>query len=498
VAPPSVLAAARRWRADRLTELRAWLAIPSVSADPARSADVARAARWLASWQRAHGASVQIRPTAGGRDVVLGHWAAPPGAPLVVIYGHYDVQPAGPGWSSDPFAPVVRAGVLYARGAGDDKGQLFAHLCALDAWRQAGIPPVRVLVIAEGAEEVGSPGFGAVLRRDAWRIRPMAVIISDTERDDDGAPTVTVSQRGHLAVLLEVDTGGPDVHPGRLGGAVVDPSLVLAEALLTLRDKLLPGLGIHPPDPGVKTRIRTDAAVARAAGGRATTGSCLDERITVRGTLGVTRLAAGGRGGAVPARSTARIDLRLPPQADPASVLLCARRVLDGLAPRGTTVRLRVVATAPGLVTTPDAATRWAAEEACAAGFGRPPVYVRSGGTIPAAGMMARAFGVRPLLLGFGTPGGRAHGPDEAMDLHGWAAAVDTSAALFAALARGGARRSAPSPGLHMFNSAPRHGTGWMRRRPRRDYAEGVVPASPLMGEGVRSGAPLLCIDGEE
>jgi succinyl-diaminopimelate desuccinylase len=368
---------------------------------------------------------------------VLGRWAAPPGAPLVVIYGHYDVQPAGPGWSSDPFTPVVRAGVLYARGAGDDKGQLFAHLCALDAWRQAGILPVRVLVIAEGAEEVGSPGFDAVLRQRAWRVRPKAVVISDTERDDGGAPTVTVSQRGHLVARLEVDTGGPDVHPGRLGGAVVDPGLVLAEALLKLRNELLPGRGSHPADAvGVQPRLRTDAAVARAAGGRAMTGPGLDERVTLRGALSVTWLAAGRRGGAVPARSVARIDVRLPPRADPASVLLRAHRLLDGLAPSGTTVRLRVVAGTPGLETTPDAATQRAAEQACVVGFGRPPAYVRSGGTVPAAGMLARAFGIRPLLLGFGTPGGRAHGPDEAMDLPGWAAAVDTSAALFAALAR--------------------------------------------------------------
>jgi acetylornithine deacetylase/succinyl-diaminopimelate desuccinylase-like protein len=437
VIPPAVLAAVRRWRADRLTELRSWLEIPSISADPARSGDVTRAARWLASWQRAHGASVDIRPTANGRDVVLGHWAAPPGAPLVVVYGHYDVQPAGPGWSSDPFTPVVRAGVLYARGAADDKGQLFAHLCALAAWRQAGIPPVRVLVIAEGAEEVGSPGFGVVLRELARRIRPRAVVVSDTERDDAGAPTVTVSQRGHLDARLEVDTSGPDVHPGRLGGAVVDPSLVLADALLTLRDELLPALGTHPANlPGVQLHTRPDAAVVRAAGGRAMAGPGLDQRATLRGAVSVSRLATGGRGGAVPTRSAAWIDLRLPPWADPADVVLRARRLLDELAPRGTRVRLGVVAGTQGVETTPDAPTRRAAEEACAEGFGRPPVYVRSGGTVPAVGMMARAFGIAPLLLGFGTPGGNAHGPDEAMDLPGWAAGVDTSAALLSALAR--------------------------------------------------------------
>ncbi|WP_132189229.1 MULTISPECIES: M20/M25/M40 family metallo-hydrolase [Kribbella] len=447
--PPAVLGTARRWRSDRLADLRAWLAIPSVSGDPAREADVARAARWLASWQRAHGARVEVVPTSRGRDVVLGHWAAPPGAPLVVIYGHYDVQPAGSGWSSDPFTPVVRDGVLYARGAGDDKGQLFAHLCALDAWRQAGVPPMRVLVIAEGAEEVGSPGFEAVLRRLARRVTPRAVVVSDTERDAEGAPTVTVSQRGHLVGRLEVDTGGPDVHPGRLGGAVVDPSLVLAEALLALRDGLLPQfdtnpaqyLGAHPAQykgagAAQYVEARTDAAVARAAGGRAMVGAGLDERITLRGALDVTRLATEARGGAVPARSEARIDLRLPPRADPAAVLRRVRRLLDGLAPPGTTLRLRVAATTPGVATMPDPPTRRAADEACVVGFGRTPTYVRSGGTVPAVGMMARAFGIRPLLLGFGTPDGNAHGPDEAMDLRGWAAAVDTSAAFLFTLAR--------------------------------------------------------------
>jgi succinyl-diaminopimelate desuccinylase len=166
---------------------------------------------------------------------------------------------------------------------------------------------------------VGSPGFDVVVRGIARRAQPQAVVVSDTERDGDGSPTVTVSQRGYLVAGLEVETGGPDVHPGRLGGAVVDPSLVLAEALLTLRDELLPSLGTHPAHPvGVRTRSRTDAVVARTAGGRAMTGPGLDERITRRGALSVTQLASGGLGGAVPARSAARLDLRLPPRVDPA------------------------------------------------------------------------------------------------------------------------------------------------------------------------------------
>ena len=194
-------------------------------------------------------------------------------------------------------------------------------------------------------------------------------------------------------------------------------------------------------------------------------------RVTLCAALSVTQLATDGRGGAVPARSAARIDLRLPPRADPAQVLVRVRRLLDGLAPRGTTVRLRVVARTPGLETTPDAPTRRAVEVACAAGFGRPPAYVRSGGTIPAVGIMARAFGVRPLLLGFGTPGGNAHGPDEAMDLPGWAAGVDTSAALLSTLVR------------------PVH--------PDREYRR-FQSDHHGVSQLVRSGAPPARVDGEE
>lgn len=421
---------------------------------------MARAARWLASWQRARGATVRIHPTSRGRHVVVAHWASTPAAPWVVVYGHYDVQPAGVGWTSDPFTPVVRAGVLYARGAGDDKGQLFAHLCALDAWRRTGGPPVHVLVVAEGAEEVGSPGLHPLLARLAGGERPRAVVVSDTERDEAGAPTVTVSQRGRVAAQLEVDTGGPAVHPGRLGGAVVDPTLVMAESLLRLRDELVPSLGTHPTGGvGPPLHVRADAAVARTARGRATVGSDLEARVTRGGALSVTRVGSEGPGAGVPARTTARLDLRLPPRADPRQVVARARTVLAQRAPRGTTVTLRLLASTAGVETMPDPAVRGAVEQACAVGFGTPPTYVRSGGTVPAVRMMADAFGRAPVLLGLGTPGGNAHGPDESMDLAGWAAGVDTCAALLAALASEPPRARASTPS----SSTSRH------RRGRRD-----------------------------
>ncbi|MGW6199990.1 M20/M25/M40 family metallo-hydrolase [Kribbella sp. NPDC055110] len=421
---PKVLAAAERRQARRLTELLDWLAIPSVSADPRRTADVGRAARWLASWQRARGATVDLRPTREGRDVVVARWPAPPGARQVVIYGHYDVQPAGPGWSSHPFRPVIRDGVIYARGANDDKGQLFAHLCALDAW--PGLLPAEVVVIAEGAEEVGSAGFAEVVREVSGQLRPMAVIVSDTERYDDGTPTVTISQRGQLTATLTVDTGGTAVHAGRLGGAVVDPSLVLAHALRTLRKELF----IASAPASSAAVVRTDTSVRRAARGRATVGAGLDERVTLHGSIGVTRLVAGAGGAALPSRAFAVLDLRLPPRSDPADVVRRARRLLMRCAPRGARVQLHFSSGTPALDLMPDRLVRQAVDEACVAVHGRPPAYVRSGGTIPAVGVLSRALRIRPLLLGFGPPGGNAHGPDEALDLAGWAAAVRMSATL--------------------------------------------------------------------
>ena len=216
------------------------------------------------------------------------------------------------------------------------------------------------------------------------------------------------------------------------------PPCCWPEALVLLHDELVPTLGVSliARADGVEAVTRTNAAVAQAARGRAMAGHHLDEKATRRGTLGVTELAAGGLGGMLPSRSAAWLDIRLPPGGlDPGEVLSTARRLLRRLTRQGTAIDLRAVSATPALESTPDLATRRAVEEACLTGFGRSPVYVRSGGTVPAVGMMARAFGVRPLLLGFGSPGGNAHGPDESIDLAGWAAGCETAAALLAEIA---------------------------------------------------------------
>jgi hypothetical protein len=228
VPPAPALAAARATLPDRLRELAGWVAVPSVSADPERADDVRRSGEVLAGLLRRAGAAVGTLAVPGAPPLVVGRVPGRGAAPPVLVYGHHDVVAPGPGWTGDPFRPVLRAGRLTGRGTTDDKGQLMAVVAALTAWRIAGGPPGPVWVVCEGAEEVGSPGLAAGLARLAARVRPGLVLVCDTEAAPDGVASLTISQRGHLAVSVGVSTGGPPVHPGRLGGAVADPSLVLA------------------------------------------------------------------------------------------------------------------------------------------------------------------------------------------------------------------------------------------------------------------------------
>ncbi|MEV6344857.1 M20/M25/M40 family metallo-hydrolase [Actinoplanes sp. NPDC051851] len=409
----------------RLAELTDWLSLASTG----------DSARWLGAWLAGFGARVEHLPTPGGPPVVTGRFDGRRRRPVVLVYGHYDVRPPGPGWTAPPFTPVIRNGRLYARGANDDKGQLFAHLAGLAAWRAAGGPPVTVVVIAEGAEEIGSPGFAAAAVEVRRRIGAVdAIVVSDTERATMDRPAVTVSQRGHLTLRLAVDAGGPAVHPGRFGGALVDPSLVLARVLLDLerssRGWLPPARG---PLPVPVTRVG-GAELRRRAGGRATRAGDLDRRVALLPAVTVTGLRAGDGSGGTPGRSLADVDIRLPPGVAPEAVAARVRTRLRRLVPVRVRLDAEVTAAHRGEHLVPGPALRRAVEFATAAGFGTRPAYVRSGGSIAAVSDLRRVFGVVPLLLGLGTPGGGAHGPDEHMDVRGWFAAVDTCAALLAAI----------------------------------------------------------------
>jgi len=371
------------------------------------------------------GATVRRVPAPGAPPLVVGRLPGPPGAATVLVYGHYDVVPPGPGWRTAAFAPVVSGHRLVGRGANDDKGQLMAVVAALDSWRQAGGCPNSVWVVAEGAEELGSPGLADGLARLARWVQPDLVLVCDTERAPDGVPSVTVSQRGHLDLTVGVDTGGTPVHPGRLGGAVVDPAVVLSQVIVRLTAVLAEEGRRRPPRPGpARLRERTDEQVASAAGARALARAGLHRRVTELPALSVLRLAADAGTRAVPVRAGALLDVRLPPWTDPGAALRQLRRVVRDVAPPGVRVSVSAGAAHGGHELLPAPHHLAALDRACRASFGSPVRLVRSGGSLPGAALLAAAFSSTPVLLGLGTPGGHAHGPDEFLDLAGWSDGV--------------------------------------------------------------------------
>ncbi|GAA1768003.1 dipeptidase [Nocardioides hankookensis] len=445
----AVRAAAARSAPTALVELEAWLRIPSVSGDPAHTDDVDRAALWVARRLGAGGATVRRLHAAAGPVVVArtpGH-----GAGTTVVYGHLDVKPPGPGWTTSPFHPTRRGHRLQARGASDDKGQLMSHLVALAAWTRAGGPPGDVVTVVDGAEEVGSPGLAAVLARERRGLLAGPVsgaVVVDTRAAGPGRPTVTVSQRGAVGLRLVVDVGGRPVHAGRLGGAVVDPSLVLAH-LLSRAGRVLatvpqPG-GARPPEP-------TTAAIRAAAMGRAVHADDPVGRATRRGLLSVTRLRAGAAAGAVPTLAEALVDVRLPPGVAPAAVLERLERALRRELPPGVRLRFEPGRGEAGLVISPSQPVRAAVDAACRAAYGVPATSSASGGSIGAVGVLRQVLGQDPVLLGLAPADDGAHGPDEYLDLREWPAQVDTHVVLLDRVSAVGTPRS--GHGRRPFSSA--------------------------------------------
>lgn len=407
--------------------LEAWLAIPSVSGSAANRGDVVAAAQFVTHRLRGFASEVDLVPTPHGPAVVARIRGRDAHRPSTVVYGHLDVRPAGSGWRSAPFAPARHGSRLIARGASDDKGQLLIHLVAIEAWARAGGPPGDVMVVIDPAEEQGSPGLGRVLRHPLLDRRVGAIVVSDTRQGAPGVPSLTVSQRGALTLSVVVDAGGPAVHAGRFGGAVRDPSVVLAASV---RDAICVVERI-PADPSLVPS--TDAAMRKQAG-RAVRSGDLSARATTRASLAVTSLRAGGTPGAIPRSARAEIDVRLPPSVPPGAVrerLIAAfrRRARPPL-----TVRVHASAGSRGFIARHRPETLDAVFRACVSGFGRPPMQVASGGSIPAVVELERAYGCSPILLGFGPVDDGAHGPNEYLDIADFGRAVQTAVVLFGRL----------------------------------------------------------------
>ena len=438
-------------RERSIEELNELLRIPSVSAKSEHRDDTARAAEWLAERMRKIGLqTIEVIPTAG-HPVVLGEWRGAPGAPTLLLYGHYDVQPPEPldEWKSPPFEPVVRDGKLFARGSVDDKGQVYLHLKAVEAHLAAnGTLPVNVVFLIEGEEEVGSPNLGAFLAANAGRLKCDAVMISDTTMFAPGLPSITVGLRG--LAYMEVRVQGPsvDLHSGAYGGAVVNPANALAKIIARLHDEqgrvTVPGFYDRVKEPSAAEResigrlpfqeegLREEVG-APALGGEAGHGPL--ERIWVRPTLDVNGLLSGYTGeGAktvLPARAMAKVSMRLVPDQDYKEVESAFTRHVLSLAPPGVTVEVEALHGGQPWHAEPSGPVFDAAKRALAKAFGKEPVMIREGGSIPIVQQFQELLGAPVVLIGFGLPGENAHAPNEWMSVENFHRGAEAIAMLY-------------------------------------------------------------------
>jgi acetylornithine deacetylase/succinyl-diaminopimelate desuccinylase-like protein len=437
-------------------ELFDFLRIPSVSARSEHTGDVRRAAEWVKTSLERAGLTAKIHPTAG-HPVVVGEWRkAGPKAPTVLIYGHYDVQPAEPLelWHSPPFEPTMRDGKLFARGSVDDKGQLFIHIKALEAHLKVRETlPLNVIVLAEGEEEVGSENLEKFIDEHRELLACTWCVISDSAMFAPGLPSILSSLRGLAYFQIDVQGAAGDLHSGSYGGAVANPAMALARILATMHDAngrvAIPGFydAVREWPAAVLAQMRalphddkvflSDAGATALAGEK---GYTTLERIWTRPTCEVNGLLSGYTGeGAktvLPAKAMAKVSCRLVPDQDPAAIEKLMRAHVARVAPPGVTVTVahlhggrpwRAELTGPLF----DAARR-----ALAAAFGREPVITGEGGSIPVVGEFERVLHAPVLLVGFGLPGENAHAPNEWISDDNFTRGLRAVAALWEELGR--------------------------------------------------------------
>jgi acetylornithine deacetylase/succinyl-diaminopimelate desuccinylase-like protein len=414
-------------------ELFDFLRIPSVSARSEYDADMQRTAKWVSDNLRTAGLDTEILPTPG-HPVVLGEWRkAPPGAPTVLVYGHYDVQPAEPLdlWTSPPFEPTIRNGRIYARGSVDDKGQLFAHMKALEAHLGArGKLPVNIIVLAEGEEEVGSDNLEAFVTKHAKRLACDYVVISDSSMFAPGLPSILSSLRGLAYFQIDLEGPASDLHSGSYGGAVVNPAMALARILATFFDAngriAIPGFydKVREWDPKIRAQIKAlpfdeenfkkEVGLTMLAG---EPGYSTLERLWSRPTCEVNGLLSGytaeGSKTVLPSKAMAKVSCRLVADQNPAEIERLMREHIARVAPAGVKVSVQMLHGGQPWSAELEGPLYDAAKRALNAAFGRDPVVIGEGGSIPVVSDFQRLLGAPVLLVGFGLPGENAHAPDE-------------------------------------------------------------------------------------
>ena len=432
-------------------ELKAYLAIPSISALPQHQGDVRRCAEWTADELRRIGMqNVRLIETPGN-PVVYADWLGAPGAPTMLFYGHYDVQPVDPveQWESPPFDATVRDGEIYARGSADDKGQIFMHFKAIEDWlKQTGSLPVNIRIFIEGEEEVGSKHLDQFVRDNKEQLAADVVVISDSPMFDRGIPSICYGLRGLAYFQIDIRGTKTDLHSGSFGGAVANPAFVLGQILAQMKDKggriKIPGFydDVRPLRdeeraewkrlPFNETRYRKELGAPKLFG---ESGYTTLERVWARPTFEVNGLLAGFTGeGAktvIPATAMAKISMRLVPDQDPDKVAGLFEAYLKKVAPKTVEVTLTRMHGGKPWMAAFDNTYVQAAGRAIEQGFGKAPVFNREGGSIPVVSTFQQELGVPSVLFGIGLPDENAHAPNEKLDLGNFHGGIIASAFLY-------------------------------------------------------------------
>jgi acetylornithine deacetylase/succinyl-diaminopimelate desuccinylase-like protein len=438
----------RSARKRHLAEFIELLSIPSVSTAPEHRKDVKAASKWVRDKLKRAGCSrVEVHPTKL-HPIVYGEWLGAKGAPTILVYGHYDVQPVDPIelWDQPPFKPTIKAGRIYARGASDNKGQFLAHINAFEAHRAGGSPcPVNVKFLIEGEEEIGSPNLDAFIAANKTKLACDAVVISDTAMFKKGLPSICYGLRGLAYLEVTVTGTDRDLHSGSYGGAVVNPANALVQMLASLKDAkgriTIPDFyekvqRLRPSERKAYAKLpHSDAAFKRSIGAPDLFGehgySTL-ERLWARPSLDINGIWSGFTGeGAktvIPAVAHAKISMRLVPDQTPKEIERKVRAHLKKIAPSSVKVQVRDLHGGNSWLAPFDHPAIEAAGRALKRAFGKQPVLVREGGSIPVVADFQKRLKVPAVLMGLGLNDDNLHAPNEKMDLDNFYRGIEASA----------------------------------------------------------------------
>ena len=441
-----------------LDSLKAVLRIPSVSTQPDHAADVRRCAEHVkqdllkAGLERA-----EVVSMGSGHPVVYGEWLKAPGAPTVLLYGHYDVQPVEPLdlWHTPPFEPTLRDGKLYARGAVDDKGQVYMHLAAIEAFMKTnGRLPVNLKVVIEGEEESGGHALDDFLVQQRKRLDADVIVVSDTAMLGPDQPALTIALRGILYTQIEVTGPAKDLHSGHFGGAVQNPANALATIVAGLKDTdgriTVPTFydRVRELTPAEREQMYAlpfdEKAYLEESGAPAPFGEKgyrTIERISVRPTLDVNGMWSGyiGEGAktVLPAFAGAKVSMRLVPDQDPDQLLPQFEAHVKKLAPPGVNVKISMHHGTKPFLADPHEPMLECARRALARAWPKPPALLREGGSIPVMATFQKTHGVPTILMGFGLDDDQVHSPNEKFSLSSYYGGMKSAAYLYEEIAKG-------------------------------------------------------------